>query len=293
MKCLLYLNLTLHPSILILLIWCQVAVGIRLSRIFMMFLWPTTLSSSSQEIPGSYVGDGLLPVVCAWKTSKRRHPRGILIRYQNHLSWLLFTRRSSGSTQMSSNFFQPLVSLISFFPSRDLILVTPDQTDPRHAPFSCHSWTRPRDIWAPSDWCRNSCPKNLKLKSGETQSWNIRLVCLNNCISVPQVVSRDLSTELDTQCAAQLLNDRSNTGLVWTWMKDIMGIQSTARSLTRMTLHCCIYCVQPLSLRLSVSLTLTNDYDYTPARQVWRHPSGLSHFQCHRQTGKNHAQWGA
>ena len=70
---------------------------------------------------------------------KRRHPRGILIRYQNHLSWLLFTRRSSGSTQMSSNFFQPLVSLISFFPSRDLILVTPDQTDPRHAPFSRHS----------------------------------------------------------------------------------------------------------------------------------------------------------
>lgn len=34
----------------------------------------------------------------AWKTSQGRCPGGILIRCLNHLNWLIFTRRSSGST---------------------------------------------------------------------------------------------------------------------------------------------------------------------------------------------------
>lgn len=42
------------------------------------------------------------PLLEAWKTSKTRHPGGILTRLLNHLSWLLLTWRSRSSTQGAS-----------------------------------------------------------------------------------------------------------------------------------------------------------------------------------------------
>jgi len=44
---------------------------------------------------------GLFPVGPVWKTSKGRRRGGILIRWPNHLSGLLSTRRSSSSTPSS------------------------------------------------------------------------------------------------------------------------------------------------------------------------------------------------
>jgi len=77
---------------------------------------------------------GLLPVGHTRNTSKGRHPGEIRIRCPNHLSWLLLTGRSSGSTPSSllmskllnpyllgwaqssygGNSFWPLESMISY-----------------------------------------------------------------------------------------------------------------------------------------------------------------------------------
>ncbi len=83
------------------------------------------------------------------------------------------------------------------------------------------------------------------------------------------------------------------------WMRDIIGMESTERSLTRLTLLCCLYFVEPgmcclclLSLCLSVSHSPQWLWLQTCQTIVMTSIMLISCWKSQRRTDKNHVQCG-
>ena len=89
--------------------------GSSSSRVSQTSLFPATSASSDHLILG--LPRGLLPAGCAWNTSQRKWPGGILTRCPNHLNWLLPTQRSSGSTPSPSRMTELLTLSIRETPA--------------------------------------------------------------------------------------------------------------------------------------------------------------------------------
>lgn len=177
------LILFIHPSIRYLGLSRS---AMRLSRVFQTSLHPATFSSflSSRGEPKAFPGltRCLLPVGAAWKTYKGRHPRGILIRCSDHLSWLLWHRSGSTLSYPTYNWgwSQPLYrKLFHLYPQSHSFWLISKAHDHRSLfatvvrykvcisadvapiwqsispPFYTYSWKR--HTWTPLFvWCNNS-----------------------------------------------------------------------------------------------------------------------------------------